>query len=278
MDLSFQAGLAENYSSASQKIRVLSESWVATQVYCPNCGREKLRQYQSNRPVADFSCSTCHEDYELKSKKGVLRKKIVDGAYSSMMERLIETRNPNLFLLSYDLRNLTVVDFLIVPKHFFIPETIERRKPLSLSARRAGWIGCNILLDAIPEAGRIFLIRNRAALPREDVLSKWRQTLFLREQTNINKKGWLLNVLRCVERIRAPIFQISDVYGYEDELRAIYPANKHVKEKMRQQLQVLRDRGLVEFVGRGKYRMAQRTLSSLPLVFISAVAATWAAL
>ena len=56
MDLSFQAGLAENYSSTSQKIRVLSESWFATQVYCPNCGREKLRQYQSNRPVADFSC------------------------------------------------------------------------------------------------------------------------------------------------------------------------------------------------------------------------------
>lgn len=48
MDLSFQAGLAENYSSTSQKIRVLSESWFATQVCCPNCGREKLRQYQSN--------------------------------------------------------------------------------------------------------------------------------------------------------------------------------------------------------------------------------------
>ncbi len=260
MDLSFQAGLAENYSSASQRTRVLSESWFATQVYCPNCGREKLRQYQNNRPVADFSCPTCHEDYELKSKKGVLSRKIVDGAYSSMMERLIGMRNPSLSLLSYDLRSLTVINFLIVPKHFFIPEAIERRKPLSPTARRAGWVGCNILLDAIPEAGRIFLIRNRSVLPRADVLANWRQTLFLREQDNIGTKGWLINVLKCVERIRKPAFQISDVYGYEDELRTIYPNNRHIKEKMRQQLQVLRDKGLIEFIGRGQYRMTQRTL------------------
>ena len=262
MDLSFRVGIAENYSSASQKIRVLSENWFAAQVYCPNCGREKLTQYQNNQPVADFSCPTCHEDYELKSKKGLLRTKIVDGAYSSMMERLIGTRNPNLSLLSYDLRSLTVVDFLIVPKHFFLPEAIERRKPLSQTARRAGWVGCNILLDAIPEAGRIFMIRNRGALPRANVLAKWRQTLFLREQDNISTRGWLINVLRCVERIRKPVFQITDLYGYEDELRAIYPNNRHIKEKVRQQLQVLRDKGLIEFIGRGQYRITQTVLTS----------------
>lgn len=166
----------------------------------------------------------------------MLSRKIVDGAYSSMMERLIGMGNPNLSLLSYDLRSLTVVNFLIVPKHFFIPETIERRKPLSPTPRRAGWVGCSILLDAIPEAGRIFLIRNSGVLPRVDVLAKWRQTLFLREHNNISTKGWLINVLRCVERIRKPVFQISDLHGYEDELRAIYPSNRHIKEKMRQQL------------------------------------------
>lgn len=231
MDLSFQSRLAENYSSASQKIRVLSEDWFATQAYCRNCGCEKLRQYQSNRPVADFSCPTCHEDYELKSQQGVLSRKIVDGAYSSMMERLIGMKNPNLSLLSYDVTTLTVVNFLIVPKHFFTTEAIERRKPLSQTAHRAGWVGCNILLDAIPEAGRIFLVRNRVILPRADVLTKWRQTLFLREQSNIETKGWLINVLRCVERIRKPVFQINDVYGYENELSTIYPNNSHIKLK-----------------------------------------------
>ncbi len=110
MDRAFQAALAEPCSGATQRIRVLSESWFATQVYCPNCGRETLNQYQNNRPVADFSCPTCHEDYELKSKKGTLASKVVDGAHSSMLERLIRMKNPNLFLLSYDPKSLTVVN------------------------------------------------------------------------------------------------------------------------------------------------------------------------
>jgi hypothetical protein len=33
------------------------------------------------------------------------------------------------------------------------------------------------------------------------------------------------------------------------------PDNKHVKEKMRQQLQVLRDNGFLEFLDRGRYRL-----------------------
>ena len=35
----------------------------------------------------------------------------------------------------------------------------------------------------------------------------------------------------------------------------LYPANHNVRPKIRQQLQVLRDRGWLEFVGRGRYRV-----------------------
>jgi hypothetical protein len=34
----------------------------------------------------------------------------------------------------------------------------------------------------------------------------------------------------------------------------LHPANRHVRDKTRQQLQVLRDLGLVEFLGGGRYR------------------------
>ncbi|MCB9805227.1 hypothetical protein H6769_06535 [Candidatus Peribacteria bacterium] len=37
---------------------------------------------------------------------------------------------------------------------------IEKRKPLSSTARRAGWTGCNILLNLIPESGKIYYIQN----------------------------------------------------------------------------------------------------------------------
>jgi len=38
-------------------------------------------------------------------------------------------------------------------------------------------------------------------------------------------------------------------------LARIHPANQHVRDKIRQQLQVQRDLNLLEFVGRGKYRL-----------------------
>ena len=68
-----------------------------------------------------------------------------------MVRRLTGSTVPNLFLLNYDIRSLAVTNLLVVPKHFFIPEIIEERKPLALTAKRAGWVGCRILLQAIPE-------------------------------------------------------------------------------------------------------------------------------
>jgi type II restriction enzyme len=67
MEFSFLLALADGYKSGPQKIKRLSEHWVSQQVYCPNCGQPDIDQYHNNRPVADFFCSHCNEDYELKS-------------------------------------------------------------------------------------------------------------------------------------------------------------------------------------------------------------------
>jgi type II restriction enzyme len=147
MNLSLETKLAEKYAGQSQKIRVLTEHWVDNQVYCPNCGQLEINKYENNRPVADFFCSNCREDYELKSKKDAVGTKIVDGAYRTMIERLQDSHNPNLFLLNYELKSFEVLNFLVIPKQFFVPDIIEQRKPLSQTAIRAGWAGCNIILD-----------------------------------------------------------------------------------------------------------------------------------
>ena len=72
---------------------------------------------------------------------------------------------------------------------------------------------------------------------------------------DIETKGWLLDVLVCVERIQKPEFTLDDVYAFEAYLQAKHPLNRNVRAKIRQQLQILRDRGLVRFVGRGRYRV-----------------------
>jgi type II restriction enzyme len=257
MNLNLDTNLIENYTSASQKVRVLTESWVGASIYCPNCGHLKIESYPNNRPVADFYCANCKEDYELKSKKDNIGTKIVDGAYDTMIERLQSDNNPNFFFLNYNLsgNSYSIKNFLVIPKHFFVPAIIEKRKPLSLTAKRSDWTGCNILLQNIPQTGKIFYIQNGKVESKEKVLARWHKTLFLREEKEISAKGWLLDVMRCVEKLGKTDFTLDEVYAFEDELGKLHPGNKHIKDKLRQQLQVLRDKGYLDFVSRGRYHL-----------------------
>lgn len=255
MKLSFDTQLADNYTSQSQKVRVLTEAWVDSAIFCPNCGHSDIGKYPNNQPVADFYCSNCKEEYELKSKQASVGAKIVDGAYRTMIERLQSSNNPNFFLLNYDLKSFEVLNFFVIPKHFFVPEIIEKRKPLSPTARRAGWVGCNILLTHIPQTGKIFFVRDGQVEPKEEVLADWQKTLFLRDEKEISAKGWLLDTMLCVEEIGHKEFSLDEIYVFENELSKKHPDNRHIKDKIRQQLQVLRDKGYLEFTSRGNYRL-----------------------
>ncbi|MCE9507167.1 MAG: restriction endonuclease [Alphaproteobacteria bacterium] len=252
MRLEFSRKIADAYTSSSQRIRVLTEDWVLREAYCPSCGRQPVVKYPNNKPVADFFCVGCSEEYELKSKNGLVGNKIVDGAYRTMLEKILLETAPNFLFLNYDPQNLKVNNFFVIPKHFFTTEVVEKRKPLSPTARRAGWVGCNILLKNIPASGKIHLIRDGVIQPQEDVTSTWRKTLFLRGQS-IEKKGWFIDIMNCIEKLQLKTFTLSDVYQFEKELALKHPLNKHIRDKIRQQLQMLRDRNYLEFTGKGTY-------------------------
>lgn len=253
MNLQFDIVLAKNYKNNSQIARVLTESWVQENIYCPNCGEVPLNEYENNKPVADFYCASCAEDFELKSKNGSFSSKIIDGAYSTMIERVTSENNPNFFFLTYNKIDWSVNDFAIIPKYFFTPDIIEKRKPLSESAKRAGWVGCNINLTKIPDIGKIFLVKNASVFERDAVLESWRKTLFLKDSTS-ELKSWTLDILNCIDKIKFNEFKLSDVYKFETELSLKHPDNNHVKDKIRQQLQILRDKGVITFISSGVYR------------------------
>lgn len=155
--------------------------------------------------------------------------------------------------MNYDLKSLAVVNLFIVPKHFFVRDIIEERKPLAATARRAGWIGSNILLGRVPESGKIHIIQDGAVREKELVLQEWQKTLFLRN--DLEARGWLLDVMKCVELLGKREFTLDEVYAFERQLGGLYPGNQNIRPKIRQQLQYLRDRGFIEFVSRGNYRL-----------------------
>jgi type II restriction enzyme len=242
----------QRYKSNSQIARVLTEHWVKENSYCPCCGNLPLYEYENNRPVADFYCKYCTEEFELKSKNGKLSNTINDGAYSTMIERINSNKNPNFFFLTYS-KNWTVENFLIIPKQFFTTSIIIKRKELSVNAKRAGWIGCNIDISSVVEAGKVFLVKNAKTIDPKIVEQSFNHTLFLRAKSN-DAKGWILDVMRCIDVIKKEDFTLDEIYNFEKNLKIKYPNNNFIKDKIRQQLQFLRDKGFIEFKGKGKYK------------------------
>lgn len=251
MNLGFDTDITSKYSNNSQKIRVMTENWVLQNMFCPICGNLYLQKIKNNKPVADFYCDRCGEQYELKSKKNKLGKIINDGAYNTMIERISDNCNPNFLFLTYN--NTAVNDFMFIPNHFFTPSIIIKRKPLSDSARRAGWIGCNINLEPIPNSGKIYIIRDGIEINKNAITEQYNKTKALLT-TNIENRSWLLDVLTCVDKIKTTGFCLSDVYQFENVLKEKHPNNNFIKDKIRQQLQLLRDKGYIEFSSRGNYK------------------------
>ena len=253
MNIYFNQSLASNYTSRSQIARVLTEEWAKENLYCPRCGNPRLKHFENNRKVADFYCEACKNEFELKSKAGKIGHKISDGAYDTFIQRITSYNNPDFFVMSYSPEEMCVENLWMIPKHFFTPTIVEKRKPLSPDARRSGWTGCNILFSEVPQQGRIGIVQNRVEQTKAEVLSNVEKVSTL-ASNSFDARGWLFDVMNCMNRIPKETFSLDDIYLFEQELQARHPQNHNIRPKIRQQLQVLRDKGFIEFLGDGYYR------------------------
>ena len=253
LSLELDVGLAEGYKSSSQRARRITEGWFAGHMYCAACSSPHLARTRDNTRVVDFICGTCGAEYQVKAKAGALAARLRDAAYAPMMERARANRSPHFAFLGYDNAAWCVQNLLLVPGHFITPDVIERCKPLSPTARRAGWVGCNILTDRIPQDGRIAAVKDGRVVSARAVREGWKPFADL-AQAYPEARGWTVDVLRCVRALGSGEFSLSEFYErFEKELAARHPDNRNIEPKIRQQLQVLRDRGVVRFLGRGRY-------------------------
>jgi type II restriction enzyme len=260
MHLQMDASLAEGFTSASQRARVTTEAWAAANLYCVACEGDHLRPEPTNSKVVDFVCEQCSAEFQLKSQSHPFGRKVVDSGYEAMCRAIRSDRAPNLVLLHYDRLAWQVLNALIIPSFGFTLAAIEKREPLSPTARRAGWVGCNILLTQIPEELRLPIISDRLAGPPTSVRKQFRRMSALR-QFNPKSRGWLIDVLSVIHSLKSSEFGLQDVYEQRELLSSLHPDNRNVEAKIRQQLQKLRDLGLIAFGERGRYRLKGSGLS-----------------
>ena len=70
------------------------------------------------------------------------------------------------------------------------------------------------------------------------------------------KSNWVNDVLEIVKK-QGSEFSLKDIYSFTDELKEKHPNNAHPEAKIRQSIQVLRNRNLIEFMGNGAYKVKQ---------------------
>ncbi|MCX6909183.1 MAG: restriction endonuclease [Verrucomicrobia bacterium] len=248
------AGLAQAYKSPVQKARVVSEGWGHDNLYCPHCPAPVLISSPPNTQAVDYVCPRCGLPFQLKSQSSPLGNRIVDAGYEAMMRAIREDRTPNLFVLHYARDYWEVRNVILVPHFIFSASAVEKRKPLAATARRAGWVGCNIVLRNIPLEARINLVRDGNVESPARVRDQYRRLEPLKE-IGVQQRGWTLDVLHLVQSLGKREFTNAEVYAFERRLEELHPDNRHIRDKIRQQLQVLRDRGFLVQVERGVWAM-----------------------
>jgi len=173
-----------------------------------------------------------------------------------MMAAIQGDNVPKLLILQYT-QQWCVQNLMLIPSFLFNASAIQKRNPLAGTARRAGWVGCNILLSALPQIGKLRLVDSGSIIAPPTVRGCYQQ---LRPLAHLAPKvrGWTLDVLRIVQSLKRREFLLAEIYAYEHRLQSLHPDNQNVRPKIRQQLQVLRDLGMLKFRGDGRYELQVR--------------------
>ena len=267
MDLQLNRAVAGGYKNPGQIARLLTEDWGTRNLFCLSCDSCILNSAKNNTPVLDYTCSVCEATYQLKSKKTAFGKSIANSAYDVKMQAINKGRAPHYMLLQYSPDTWKVINLFVIPGHFLHPGAVHRRQPLSKSAKRSGWVGSIISLTDLPGEARIHVVRDGSVIPASEAREQWEHYKFLAGK----RGGWAADVLSCIRKLQwdtgESLFTLQKFYErFESDLARRHPGNRHVRDKIRQQMQILRNGGVLEFLGKGQYRMEGWTMDVLSCI------------
>lgn len=147
--------------TARQDLGKRGEDAVCKHAACPRCNRRRhFKQLPVNFECADIICKFCGFLAQVKATRladstDEFPDRIMGAAWGPQQERIVAGIYHGLFLVGYrqDAKTLVRIDF--VPPHILeaTPSAFEPRKPLSPTAKRAGWTGFMLNVAALPKVG-----------------------------------------------------------------------------------------------------------------------------
>ncbi len=268
------------YKRRGQFARIVTESWGEQNLYCPNCPSPKLDRRENRTASAEFACPRCGFGCLVRRQGRLFGRHITAvGGYDDLKRSMEADQTPNFFFMNYDGSNWLIRDLLLVPHFAFPASAIVKREPLGPDAFRAGWVGCNFDLRRIPIEAQIHVVREGEVTPAAEVRRQFTRVKPLKD-IPVAERGWTLDVLNLTRRLvdgrgrgneskagksetnqglltssPANEFTNNDAYAFASELEQLHPDNRQVKDKIRQQLQVLCDAKLLTHVSAAVWRL-----------------------
>lgn len=146
-----------------QLLGELGELTVIKTCPCPKCkSRHTLRRLRANFKAADVICDFCGFTAQVKAvtvrKPKQKLKSLLGAAWSVQQERMKSLIYLPLFIVT--VLKGTPERVLYVPSDLQVDSMFKPRKPLSKTARRAGWQGFVYDLSMLPEGIPVILWSN----------------------------------------------------------------------------------------------------------------------
>jgi len=141
----------KGWTSVSRIIGEAVEDCIIT-MPCPICNKKSLQKYKTNEKSKDIKCEKCNCQFQIKATKHTKKLqtslKLLGAEYKSTCSSVKENNVHYIVILysitydTYKIDDILFVDCVNINENCVIP-----RKPLSSTARRAGWQGCILVFD-----------------------------------------------------------------------------------------------------------------------------------
>ena len=139
------------WMSTSRIVGEAVEDCVVT-MCCPVCNDKALVKYKTNQKSKDIKCEKCSCEFQIKATKYTKNQqtslKLLGAEYKTTCSSIKENTVHYIVVLYSVICDRYIINDIYFIDHKDINEScVIPRKPLSSTARRAGWQGCILIFD-----------------------------------------------------------------------------------------------------------------------------------